>query len=132
MIRMLDTNVLVHLIRGKPVGVLRRFLMFAPGDLGVSSITAGELFVGAVKSSDPAANLAALDKLLLPLEIASFDFDAAKRYGQIRGDMERRGVPIGALDTLIAAQALSLGVVLVTNNTGEFSRIPGLMVEDWG
>jgi tRNA(fMet)-specific endonuclease VapC len=105
--------------------------MFAPGDLGISSITAGELFVGAVKSSDPVVNLAALDKLLLPLEIASFDFDAAKSYGAIRAHLEGRGEPIGALDTLIAAQALSLGVVLVTNNTGEFSRIPGLIVEDW-
>lgn len=131
MIRLLDTNVLVHLIRGRPVSVLRRFLMFAPGDLGVSSITAGELYVGAVKSSDPVANLAALDKLLLPLEIASFDFDAAKQYGQIRAHLELRGTPIGALDTLIAAQALTIGVVLVTNNTGEFSRIPGLKIEDW-
>ena len=73
----------------------------------------------------------ALDEFILPLEIADFDADAARAYGKIRADLEKRGTPIGSLDTLIGAHALALGVTLVTNNTREFSRIHGLNVADW-
>ena len=119
------------MIRGKPANLVKRFLMFAPGDLGISSVTAAELYVGARKSVDPKANLGALSKLLLPLEVAAFDLAAARHYGDIRYELERVGTPIGALDSLIAAHAMSLGITLVTNHLGEFSRIPGLGLEDW-
>jgi tRNA(fMet)-specific endonuclease VapC len=82
------------------------------------------------KSRDPAANRARLDQFLLPL-ILRFDDAAAASYGTVRADLEARGVWIGPIDTLLAAQALSLAAVMVTNNTGEFERVPGLVVEDW-
>jgi tRNA(fMet)-specific endonuclease VapC len=76
-------------------------------------------------------NRRALEQFLLPLTVVAFDEDAAEAYGAIRAALERAGQPIGAMDMLIAAQALSMGVVLVTNNEREFSRVPRLMVENW-
>ena len=68
---------------------------------------------------------------LAPLPIADFDYAAAEAYGRIRAHLERTGAPIGPLDTLIAAHAASMDAILVTNNVGEFIRVPGLRVEDW-
>ncbi|MCX5913255.1 MAG: VapC toxin family PIN domain ribonuclease, partial [Deltaproteobacteria bacterium] len=76
-------------------------------------------------------NAGALDEFLLPLEIADFGEAAADAYGEVRAALEKAGTPIGPLDTQIGAHALSLGSVLVTHNTREFRRIPGLAVEDW-
>jgi len=76
-------------------------------------------------------NRQALDEFLLPLEIADFDAGAAGSYGKVRAALEAAGTPIGPLDSQIGAHALSLGAVLVTHNTREFCRIPGLAVEDW-
>lgn len=73
----------------------------------------------------------ALGAFLLPLDIANLSMDTTLVYGEIRAELEKQGRPIGPLDTLIAAHALSLDVPLVTNNTGEFSRVQGLRVEDW-
>jgi tRNA(fMet)-specific endonuclease VapC len=118
-------------IRRKPVTVLARFSQYAAGEIGVSSVTLAELRYGADKSQRPAQNHAALDAFLVPLTILDFDSRAADCYGRIRADLERRGTSIGPLDTLIAAHALSLAVPLVTNNTAEFGRVPGLQIEDW-
>jgi tRNA(fMet)-specific endonuclease VapC len=90
-----------------------------------------ELRYGSDKSKDPAKNHAALNGFLAPLEIVDFDAQAAGHYGNIRQDLEKRGLPIGSLDTLIAAHARSMGLTLVTNNTSEFTRVTGLLVEDW-
>jgi tRNA(fMet)-specific endonuclease VapC len=98
--------------------------------LGISSISVGELFFGAEKSGS-ARNRVALQHFLEPLEIADFDPVAAAVYGRLRNVLERAGTPIGPLDTQIAAHALALGVTLVTNNTREFSRVPGLRLENW-
>jgi len=111
--------------------VLRRLEGFGIGDAGISSITAAELRFGAEKSADPVRNHAALDLFLLPLEIADFGDAASSAYGRVRSMLEQCGTPIGPLDTLTAAHALSLHVTLVTNNVREFGRIPGLEVEDW-
>lgn len=89
------------------------------------------LDTGADKSSDPAKNHSALNGFLAPLAIADFDAEAAEYYGKVRVDLERRGVPIGPLDTMIASHALRLRVPLVTNNTREFARVTGLLCEDW-
>lgn len=94
-------------------------------------MTVAELRYGAEKSGRPSQNLKALSQFLLPLEIADFGVDAAAKYGRVRATLERQGVPIGPLDTLIAAHALSLGVTLVTNNTREFERVPNLALENW-
>jgi tRNA(fMet)-specific endonuclease VapC len=129
--RLLDTNVCIHIIRKRPPEVLRRFERYEVGEVGVSSITIAELSYGVEKSSRPTQNRVALGGFLLPLEIVAFGPEAAAAYGRIRATLERAGTPIGPLDTLIAAHALSLGVTLVTNNTREFERVPGVRVEDW-
>ncbi len=131
MICLLDTNICIYIIKRKPVEVLQRFNAYRVGDVGVSSITVAELYFGAQKSQRPDQNQQAVEQFLLPLTVAQFDYDAAVIYGRIRAGLEQQGTPIGALDTLIAAHALSLGVTLVTNNVQEFSRVQGLAVENW-
>ncbi len=111
--------------------MLRRFEDFEVGEIGVSSVTAAELRHGAEKSSRPGRNHEALGAFLLPLEVLGFGDEAAAAYGRVRAALERAGTPIGPLDTLIAAHAVSLGVTLVTNNVREFSRVAGLEIEDW-
>lgn len=128
---MLDTNICIELIRKKSPTILRKLASLRVGDVGVSAITVAELQHGASKSQSPGQNLAALEQFLLPLAIADFGFDAANAYGPIRTFLERNGTPIGSMDLLIAAQAVSLDVTLVTNNVKEFTRIPQLDVEDW-
>jgi tRNA(fMet)-specific endonuclease VapC len=128
---MLDTNACIFLIRQKYPRLLQRVVQCAPSDLGLSAITLAELEYGVAKSSQPDRNRQALAEFLLPLEIAAFDDRAARTYGAVRAHLEGRGMPIGSLDTLIGAHALSLGVTLVTNNTREFARIAGLQVKDW-
>jgi len=128
---MLDTDSCIYVIKRRPPGVLRRLRLHNVGDVGISSITLAELAFGAAKSQHPEANRAALDEFVLPLEVAPFDALAAKSYGTVRAELERKGALIGPLDTLIAAHALSLSVTLVTHNTREFSRVAGLLVADW-
>lgn len=84
-----------------------------------------------MKSSRPEKNSEALDRFLTPLAILDFDYPAAIEYGKIRATLEKNGTPIGPLDTLIAAHALSLNLTLVTNNEKEFSRISDLRIENW-
>lgn len=128
---LLDTNICIFVIKRKPPSVLDRFEQYSPGDLGISSVTVAELRYGAEKSGRAEQNHAALDAFLAPLVIADFDALAADRYGKVRAELERRGTPIGPLDTMIAAHSLSLGVTLITGNTSEFSRVPGLAIENW-
>jgi len=128
---LLDTNICVLLIRQKSPQVLTKLTSHPITDIGISAITVAELQYGVRKSSRPAQNQAALDQFLLPLTIISFDDDAARAYGQIRGNLESQELSIGALDTLIAAQAVHYNLVLVTNNVREFARVPDLAIEDW-
>ena len=86
---------------------------------------------GARKSANPEKNLSALHQFLLAFEIFAFGYDASSEYGKIRSDLEKKGTPIGPLDTLIAAHARSLHYTLVTNNEREFRRIAMLDVENW-
>jgi tRNA(fMet)-specific endonuclease VapC len=128
---LLDTNICIYLIKQKPPKVLARFQTLTLSDIGLSSITVAELEYGVCKSQQAEKNRAALMQFLIPLEIVAFDQTAANRYGSIRSDLERRGLVIGSMDMLIAAQALSLGITLVTNNVREFSRIANLSLENW-
>ncbi|HEY4750110.1 MAG TPA: type II toxin-antitoxin system VapC family toxin [Steroidobacteraceae bacterium] len=128
---MLDTDTCIAIIKGKPASVLRKLRGKSVGQVGISSITLGELAFGAAKSSRRDEAHAALTEFLLALEIASFDSDAAASYGQMRASLEKRGTRIGPLDRLIGAHAGALDVILVTHNTREFSRIDTLRLEDW-
>jgi len=131
MIYMLDTNICIYLIQQKSPRLLQRIRRQSPGDIGLSSITVAELRYGVAKSSAVERNRQALERFLLPFGILDFDEIAAITYGQARSTLERAGTPIGPLDNLIGAHALSLGMRLVTNNMREFQRIPGLSVENW-
>ena len=128
---LLDTNICIYLINQKPLHVTRHFREYTIGDVGVSSISVAELQYGAQKSRYSEQNQDALEQFLVPLVIVEFDAFAATVYGRIRAELESVGTPIGALDTLIAAHAFSMDVVLVTNNTREFTRVPGLRVVNW-
>ena len=128
---MLDTNICIYIIKQQPVTVLKRFLEYQIGDLGISSITLSELRYGVAKSAFKDKNTKALDEFITPLEVVSFDEDAAHIYGDIRATLEKSGTPIGSKDMLIAAHAVSLGIPLVTNNIREFVRIPSINVIDW-
>lgn len=128
---LLDTNICIYLIKKKPPKVLQRFKNYNIGEIGVSSITVAELEFGVQKSQFPAKNQQALTQFFLPLQIADFDHAAAVVYGDIRAKLEKQGMPIGSLDTLIAAHTLSLQVTLITNNVKKFRRIPNLKIDNW-
>lgn len=128
---LLDTNICIYLIKRKPPEVLQRFLQLQPGSVFISSVTTSELYYGAQKSQRVQTNLEALNNFLLPFRIVDYDESASFLYGELRADLEKRGQPIGLLDMMIAAHALSLDVPLVTNNTKEFERVKGLKLENW-
>ncbi len=128
---MLDTNICIYIINQRPGTVLKRFLEYKVGDIGLSAITLSELRYGAGKSRYRAKNTAALDEFIIPLEVIPFDEAAALAYGDLRAALETAGTPIGAMDLLIAAHAVSMGVTLVTSNVREFRRVPMLHVVDW-
>jgi len=127
---MLDTDTCIAIIKKHPIA-LKKLRGKSIGQVGISSITLGELAFGAEKSSRPEDARAALDEFLLALEIVAFEEHAAMRYGEVRGSLARRGKPIGPLDTLIGSHAHVMDVVLVTHNTREFAQIEGLRLEDW-
>ena len=128
---MLDTNICIYIIKQQPAAVLRHFLEYKIGDICLSSITLAELSFGVAKSANRDKNATALDEFIVPLEVAPFDEAAALAYGDIRATLVRAGMPIGSMDMLIAAHAISLGVALVTNNMREFARVGGLNCVDW-
>jgi tRNA(fMet)-specific endonuclease VapC len=128
---MLDTNICIDIIKERPRSVLDRFQGHAIGDIGVSVVTLAELEYGVSASSRPAKNREALDQFVSPLQVASFDRDATATYGRLRAALEKKGQMIGSMDLLIAAHAVSLDVRLVTHNSREFGRVPGLKIEDW-
>lgn len=128
---MLDTNICIYLIEQRPQSLLDRFRSLPVRDIGISVITLAEVEYGASKSSRPKQNREALEQFLSPLEVAAFDRQATVASGTVRAALEKKGRPIGAMDLLIAAHALSLGVRLVTNDEKEFRHVPGLRVENW-
>jgi len=128
---MLDTNTCIYIIKQKPDKVLKHFTAYSVGDIGISSITLAELRYGVAKSQQIQKNQEALDAFISPLEIADFDEEASRVYGIMRAVLEKAGNPIGSMDMLIGAHALSLGVTLVTNNVKEFRQIKNLKVADW-
>ncbi|MCA9310060.1 MAG: type II toxin-antitoxin system VapC family toxin [Phycisphaerales bacterium] len=128
---LLDTNTCIDLLRGRGNAIAERMRGHDPDAIAISSITLAELQFGAAKSSRPAHHESLLIGFCAPLAILPFDDRAAESYGRTRRALEMAGTPIGPLDTLIAAHALSLHLTLVTDNTREFERIAGLRVENW-
>ena len=130
---LLDTNILIYVLNARPQhqAVLDRFNREQAHDMAVSSITLAELRFGLEKSSKRGATRDRLYTVLEALNVVAFDERAAESYGKVRVVLERAGKPIGPLDTLIAAHALSLNVTLITANVREFAGVSGLRVENW-
>ena len=128
---MLDTCTCIYLINERPPAARGHFDRHARGEVGVSSVTVSELWYGVAKSQRPRENGHALERFLLALELLDYGPEAAAAYGSVRAELERRGQPIGAMDLMIAAHALSLDATLVTNNLREFRRVDGLRLDDW-
>jgi tRNA(fMet)-specific endonuclease VapC len=128
---LLDTNICIYIIKKMPEQVIERLKHTRISEVGVSSITLSELEYGAAKSSRPAQNKLAIVEFLAPLEILPYDDMAAQEYGKVRAYLEKQGTPVGSMDMLIAAHALSLNCILVTNNEREFRLIPKLKIQNW-
>lgn len=130
-LRLLDTNAVIALTTRRSDALLRRVEASEPGSLAISAIVAHELYYGAYQSQKIAFNLETLRLLFSDLTVLDLDREDARVAGEIRAELARLGSPIGPYDVLIAGQAKARGLTLVTNNTGEFSRVPDLRVEDW-
>jgi tRNA(fMet)-specific endonuclease VapC len=128
---MLDTDTCIYTIKRKPASVLHRLEECQPGSVVMSVITFAELINGAKKSRYVEENLQKLTALGELIDVLPFTVDAAIAYGDVRSDLEKRGLTIGGNDLFIAAHALSLSLTLVTNNQREFRRVKGLKIENW-
>jgi tRNA(fMet)-specific endonuclease VapC len=128
---LLDTNVCVVYLRGKNPLVRTRFASHPPADLCVCSVVVAELCYGAAHSSSPASEQAKVDGFLSAYRSLPFDDTPARRYGVLRAGLATAGTLIADLDLAIASIALEHGLAVVTHNIGDFSRIPGLVLEDW-
>lgn len=131
MMFMLDTDICIYTIKRKPIQILKKLESLQLGMVFMSSITFAELMNGAKKNSHVNDNMRRLNELSEIIEVRPFDKDAAIAYGDIRSDLEKRGVIINSNDLLIAAHALSRNLILVTNNVKEFGRVKGLTIESW-
>jgi tRNA(fMet)-specific endonuclease VapC len=127
---LLDTNTCIALMR-RNARVRERMERLAPGDCAVSSITAMELYHGLERCSQREREQAKIDELLSVVGVLPFGHEEAKCTAKVRHALEQAGKGIGPFDVLIAGHALAAGLMLVTNNTREFSRVTGLKVEDW-
>ena len=127
----LDTNICIYIINQKPVKVLSRFKEHKAGDICISIMTEAELNYGVAKSTKPDQNSVALKEFLQPLVVLDYNEQDSEAYGRIRWELEKKGKIIGAMDLLIASQAISRDMVLITNNEKEFKRIKGIRIENW-
>jgi tRNA(fMet)-specific endonuclease VapC len=132
MIYLLDANVWISLMRRSSAVLAAKYKAMAPSaDIRICAVVVAELWYGCAKSAKPAANRAVTDALIAPFPSLPFDNAAADHFVTVRRHLESLGQPIGPYDTQIAAIALANGCILVTHNTAEFSRVPGLTLEDW-
>ncbi|MDR1078188.1 MAG: type II toxin-antitoxin system VapC family toxin [Propionibacteriaceae bacterium] len=127
----LDTNACVVFLRGKSEALRDRLLAEPPSRLAIPSIVEAELLLGARLSADPDATAAAVRAFLAPFAVEPFGSAAAPHYAAVRATLQKRGELIGPNDLIVAATVLAAGGVLVTHNTKEFVRVPGLLLEDW-
>jgi tRNA(fMet)-specific endonuclease VapC len=127
---MLDTNICIYVMKNYPHDLKEKFNLLAE-QLCISSITLGELHYGAEKSERRADNLTAIEDFVARLDVLPFGTKAAAHYGQVRAELERAGTPCGPHDMQIGGHARSEGLIVVTNNLREFSRMPGIRTENW-
>jgi len=125
---LLDANAVIAILKGH-AGFIARMTQYAPADFAMPSIVAHELYYGAFKGQRVAENLARVEALQFP--VLEFDHEDARRAGMLRAELAGAGTPIGPYDVLIAGQALSRDMTLVTRNLREFRRVPDLRLEDW-
>ena len=128
---MLDTDIASYIMKGTEPKVLRQLQRVPVGDVSISAITQSELMYGIEISPNAVRDKARIEVFLRHIQVLDYPSEAALHYGQIRADLKDRGTMIGANDLLIAAHARCLGIVLVTNNTCEFKRVPELKIENW-
>lgn len=128
---MLDTNTCIYIIKHRTPEVRKKLERVPVGDVSVSGIVLAELWYGIEESAQRKRNEEALENFLQYVTALDWPTQATPVYGKIRSHLRRKGTPIGANDLLIAAHALTLGSVLVTDNTAEFRRVPRLKVENW-
>lgn len=128
---LLDTNICIYIIKQRPESILNRFEQLDKGQLYISVITLAELQYGVEKSTSKRFNQDIVDEFCSLTKVLIWDKACAKSYGKIRSYLESKGTPIGNMDLLIAAHALSINFILVSNNIKEFARVPGLLYENW-
>lgn len=127
---MLDTNIVIYTIKNRPPEVRSLFKQH-DGQMCISTVTLGELIYGAEKSAQPEKNLEVVESMVARLDVLPFTNQDAAHFGQVKAELAAKGTPIGPYDTMIAGHARSQGMILVTNNTKEFVRVPGLRLENW-
>ncbi len=128
---MLDTDCCIALIKDRPEPMRVRLSRLSKADVAISSIVAAELWYGVALSQKKRKNEAALRDFMEHVTVLNWPYEACVLYGRVRVMLQKKGTPIGAMDLLIAAHALWVEAVLVTNNTREFSRVPDLKIENW-
>lgn len=128
---LLDTNICIYLIKNSYPFMTEKVFSYEPSDIAISSITVFELEYGAAKSKWGEETKRKLAVFLSPFTILPFSTEDAIAAGQVRAQLEKSGRPIGPYDTLMAAQGISRGLTVVTHNTNEFIRVPGIKLEDW-
>lgn len=126
---LLDTNAVISLLNDQNSKVSNRVQQHLPAEICISSVVAHELYYGAFKSRHFDRNVAIVDNI--QFTVLEFDKEDARQAGEIRAFLELQGRPIGSYDILIAGQARTRDLILITHNTKEFGRIKGLVVEDW-
>ncbi|PWQ95646.1 type II toxin-antitoxin system tRNA(fMet)-specific endonuclease VapC [Leucothrix pacifica] len=127
---LLDTNIVIYTIKNRPEAVREAFNL-NQGQMAISTVTWSELVFGVERSTRPEKNQADIDGLAARLTVLDFGVKAASHFAQIRAELYAKGTPIGPYDMMIAGHARAEGLVLVTNNTKEFERVPGLRLENW-
>ncbi len=128
---LLDTNICIYIANGRPLAVRHRFEEHTLEELAMSTITVGELRFGAEKSQNRERAMTTIEQLVRMIQPCALPLSAAEHYGHVRASLQLQGLPIGNNDLWLAAHALAEGWILVTNNTREFARVPGLQIENW-
>ncbi len=128
---MLDTNICIYIAKKRPEAVLKKFEAFKVGQVGMSAITYGELWYGVQKSHHPEKSKKLLEDLASIIIPIPLSVEVGQKYGEIRAILEQSGTPIGNNDLWIAAHALTVRLILVSNNMREFMRVPELVLENW-